>query len=71
MAKPAVEFVFRFRLWWSLFLAKLQAFAINGTEGNSDRSVISVFQVVLEFVLFDDCFSKLIKLILVQAIAMK
>ena len=37
MAKPDVEFVFSFRVWWSQFLVKLQAFTINGSEGNSDR----------------------------------
>ena len=62
MAKPAAEFAFSFRLWWSLFLVKLQAFAINGSEGNSDECLISVFQTVLEFVFFDGCFGKLIKL---------
>ena len=33
------------------------------------ESVISVFQAVLEFVLFDGCFVKLIKLILIQTTA--
>ena len=37
MVKPAAEFVFSYRLCWSLFLVKLQAFAVNGSEGNSDR----------------------------------
>ena len=63
MAKPAAEFVFCFRLWWSLFLVKLQAFAINGSEKTVTEFVISVFQTVLEFALFDGCFGKLIKLI--------
>ena len=36
-----------------------------------NESVISVPQAVIEFVLFDGCFGKLIKLILIQTIAMK
>ena len=35
------------------------------------ESVISVLQVVIEFVLFDGCFGKIIKLILIQTDAMK
>ena len=37
MAKFVAEFAISFRLWWSLFLVKVQAFAVNGSEGNSDR----------------------------------
>ena len=35
------------------------------------ESVISVLQAVTKFVLFDGCFGKLIKSILIQAIIMK
>ena len=35
------------------------------------ESVISVLQPVIEFVLFDGCFGKLMKLILIPTIAMK
>ena len=37
VTEPVRESVFRSRLWRSLFLAKLEAFEINGGEGNSDR----------------------------------
>ena len=60
MTKRTAEFVFSFRLWWSLFLVKLQAFTINGSEETVTESVISVFQNVLEFTLLDGCFGKLI-----------
>ena len=36
MTKPVVESVLTFKLCRSLFLAKLQAFTINSSEGNSD-----------------------------------
>ena len=32
VAECVMESHFSFKLWWSLFLAKLQAFLINGNE---------------------------------------
>ena len=43
MVKSVAKFVFSFRPWWSLFLVKLEAFAINGSKGNSDRVCVLHF----------------------------
>ena len=54
--KPVTELVtepvYSLRLWRYLFLSKLQAFTINGSEGNSDRVCDFRFQLqaVIEFV---------------------